>query len=66
MARPPCEIIRSQSRRSDVRLCTEGIVQVGEEMIMRRVLSRRLATSQSKNLKWRDPIKALCDGKDSV
>ena len=32
----------------------------------RRVLSRRLATSQSKNLKWRDPIKALCDGKDSV
>ena len=34
MARAPCEIIRSQSRRSDVGLCTEGIVEVGEEMIM--------------------------------
>ena len=40
MARAPCEIIRSQSRRSDVRLCTKGIVQVGEEMIMSDVFCR--------------------------
>ena len=36
----PCEISRSQSRRSDVGLCTEGIVQVGEEMIMSDVFCR--------------------------
>ena len=58
MARAPCEITGSQSRRSDAELCTEGIVQVGEEMINeRRVLSRRLTTSQSKNLKSSDRIK---------